>query len=226
MITRFLIIFLSAFLSFNANASFVRNINGTNYEWLELTQTIFMSRNQVEALLGDPGSSLYGYQYASRALTEDLYNSYITWDGLDGFHGNPDTVNGMHNMITDLGATEVFPSPDNWYTQDTVDGYTVTYGTRMHATFLYGLSEECGGTSSTCKGEFSVGYNYGVAAETVLSEANGLNANYEPVLLTSMDRIDYLGSLLVRPVPLPGAIWLFASGLIGIFGILKKNYRN
>ena len=64
-------------LSTSVNASVFNTLNGVDYEWLELTETVGMSRNQVEAQLNDVNSPLYGYEYASISLIEDLFFSYF-----------------------------------------------------------------------------------------------------------------------------------------------------
>ena len=51
------------FISFNASASILTNLNGVEYEWLELVYTKGLSRDQVEVLLGDESSLFYGYEY-------------------------------------------------------------------------------------------------------------------------------------------------------------------
>ena len=72
-----------AVVSINANSSVITTLNGVEYEWLELTATEGMSRDQVEASIASalPGDTLYGYDYASRTLVKDLLYSYSSWDG-------------------------------------------------------------------------------------------------------------------------------------------------
>ena len=52
-------------------------------------------------------------------------------------------------------------------------------------------------------------------------------AFYTPVgsrLLSTYSTYSYIGSYLVRtsPVPIPAALWLFGSGLIGLIGIARR----
>ena len=75
-----------AAVSINANAVVINTLNGVDYEWLELTATAGMSRLDVEVQLSDVTSALYGYEYASRALVEDLLLSYSSWDRTSGSH--------------------------------------------------------------------------------------------------------------------------------------------
>ena len=95
-----------ATVTINANASIFNTLNGTNYEWLELTAMTNVSRNSVQALIDTaaPGDTLYGYEYASRVLVEDLYYSYIvSWDGLNGLHGASSAVTGIAAFLSDFG---------------------------------------------------------------------------------------------------------------------------
>jgi hypothetical protein len=39
-------------LSFNANAVVLNTLNGVNYEWLELTETLGLRRDKVELRFG------------------------------------------------------------------------------------------------------------------------------------------------------------------------------
>jgi hypothetical protein len=41
-------------------------------------------------------------------------------------------------------------------------------------------------------------------------------------LFTVYDKIDMSGDVTVNATPIPGAVWLFASGLVGLAGIRRK----
>jgi hypothetical protein len=71
-------------LSLSVDAAVVNTLGGVDYEWLEITETLYMSRVQVDAKLLDVNSALYGYEYASCALVESLFFSYSPFDGLSG----------------------------------------------------------------------------------------------------------------------------------------------
>ena len=57
-----LVVAIILVLSSNVNASVINTLNGNNYQWLELTDTAGMSRNQVEAELTNIDIPLFGYQ--------------------------------------------------------------------------------------------------------------------------------------------------------------------
>ena len=216
-----------ALFSFNSNASIINTLNGTNYEWLELTETQWLSRNQVEIMLDDPNSELFGYQYASRSLLPDLFLSYSSWYGLSGYRSTPEVINGMTSLHSDFGVTYTY---DFGYLESdtTVEGDTVLFESYIGSRGLYGESSECGRVNMTCiastqtyldssnNGVMTLqGYNYGwgFTAEQPFSTDVTINSTL-------------YGSYLVREsitvVPLPSALWIFASGLIGLVGFARR----
>lgn len=85
-------------ISSSAHASFINTINGNDYEWLEVSETRGLSRDQVDTMLNDSNSSLFGYQYATRLEAQELLLSYAPWDGVNGLHGNPEAVTGLAEL--------------------------------------------------------------------------------------------------------------------------------
>lgn len=114
-------------LSSSVNASVINTLNGINYEWLELTETVGMSRVQVQTAIDAavPGELLYGYTYASRSLVEDLLLSYAAWDQIDGYHGDPAVATGMAAYHSDFGTLSTIPGDGYNSIFNTVDGYAV-----------------------------------------------------------------------------------------------------
>jgi hypothetical protein len=128
-----------AAVSINANAVVVNTLNGVDYEWLELTATAGISRLDVEAQLSDVNSALYGYEYASRALVEDLLLSYSSWDRTSGSHVDSAVITGGENYLDDFGRT--YYDPGDGVTDPVprvVDGDPVDYdGSWPITTSLY-----------------------------------------------------------------------------------------
>ena len=215
-----------AVVSINANASVINTLNGVEYEWLELTATAGMSRDQVEADIAAalPGDVLYGYEYASRALVKDLLLSYSLWDGLDGLHGDPAVVTGMAAFLDDFGRTynEEYATS---ITIDTVDGYTVTVVGYDAGYGIYGSSGECG-VGESCVANTHMDYNaLGTYVDVYQAAASGWSDTVtEPSILPNYVGGSAYGSLLVRvsAVPIPAAAWLFGSGLIGLVGVARR----
>lgn len=221
-----------AVVSYSANASVINTLNGVNYEWLEVTETQGMSRNQVEAAITSAtlGDTLYGYQYASRSLVEDLFLSYTSYDGLDGYHGKPTAVIGMSAFLDDFGATIISIGNGVSSLYSTIDGYVISYEQNNYRFLdaIYGGSDECNyGTSYiySCALTTDVYYDtLGTPSMAWIEGDSGFDATSIPYV-EYIDRSDpNHGSLLVRisAVPIPATVWLFGSGLIGLIGLARR----
>lgn len=213
-------------LSFNAHAVVINTLNGVDYEWLELTETAGMSRDYVEAQLSDVNSTLYGYQYASRALVESLILSYATFDGIDGWHGDNVVIAGQDKFITDFGVTEEDIGDDINSSLTTVDGYTVLYDGFRRTLGWFGTSGECGGLTTTCIHNATVYYDVQGQNQMTLQLGNhGWNSSHiAPVTVGTNESLFDVGSFLYSAtvVPVPPAIWLFGSGLLGLIGLARR----
>jgi len=207
------------------NASVINTLNSNNYEWLELTETAGMSRNSVQATLDAAvaGDAWYGYEFASRELVEDLFLSYATFDGSNGFHGDPDVVSGVSDMLNDFGV--LFYQAGNGVDDpfSTVDGYTVNIDSFYQSFAMYGSVSACAGDS--CVANILL-YTSASGEETMAYQSSryGYDATYPLLGTVDLDISDPdYGSFLVRSavVPVPAAAWLFVSGLIGLAGIAR-----
>ena len=211
--------------SFNVNASVVNTLNGANYEWLELTATAGMSRAQVEAGIAaaSPGDSLYGYEYASRQLVEDLFLSYASWDGRELWHDNSEVVDGTTKYLNDFGILYTF-NFSSIFNVLTVDYELVPTNGESSSGFLFGLSSECGLLLQTCGGSMAYHSMDGVPVVAYQQANYGWDATTEPHLISADYASPYIGSHLVRisSVPVPTAVWLFGSGLIGLIGVARR----
>ena len=207
--------------SISANATVLNTLNGVNYEWLELSATQLLSRNTVEARIIDPTDDLFGYEYASRSLVEDLLLSYTAWDGLDGWHGAATVTSGVESFLSDFAILKSTPLTPG--TTTTEDGGTIPYDLNNGSLFLYGHTGECG-EGVTSRGSAAVLYN-----ETVLTGAfqggrfGWDHTNTNPTRVSYVEQNSDLGSLLVKTstVPIPAALWLFVTGLMGLVGISR-----
>ena len=211
------------------NASIINNIDGVDYEWLDLTQTQGMSRVQVESLIADSNSNLYGYRYATRKEASSLFYSYfsnpITY-GTTAGHAQE-----ALNLLNDFGRLEYL----NYTTLvDTLDAGPVIVDQRIESQFMFGATGECGNELFSCLSFWYVWTYQGSAALVSLQSGYNLFDSSTPqpssnTVLNSYQGVNFRGSLLVREVsavPLPSAIWLFSTGLIGLIGFYKKKIRN
>ena len=221
-----------AVISASANAVVIRPLNGINYKWMELTATVGMSRVEVEAQLSDSNSALYGYEYASRELFDDLLHSYASWDGISGWHAESGPASGMAQYISDFGSLVEFT-----YTPDTltdVHGSTYEYDFQYVTQGYYGVDGECVSTGFSCLSNTRVLYFEGAASATYQVVSYGWDSAaptpvtdyFIPTPKKKVDDTDYsdYGSHLVKApaVPIPASIWLFGSGLIGLIGIARR----
>ena len=212
-------------LSTGVNASVISIFGGQSYEWLEIdsAHTLGQSRSDVEAQLATaaPTSELYGYEYASRSLVEQLFTSYADWDptivGNEGYSYEPDIIAGISNLFSDFGTTR-----DN-----RIDAY-------------YGATGECGDATQSCEAHLRISENGDGYARVHQSKAYGWDSAYASVaVVDKFDNLeDVFSSFLVRRafedqgdplpsggpavVPLPAAAWLFGSALLGFFGFSRR----
>lgn len=228
---------LLLFQSTIINASVITTLNGTSYEWYEVSNTAGLSRTQVEAMLLDSNSDVYGYEYASRLLLEDLFLSYSSWDGVDGWHGDAGVVTGITGLMTDFGgATYTYAGTGVNKSARTVDGYTANYDGYQSLNALYGGASECGDSNYTCIASLHIYYDaVGNSAMALQDKYRGWDSNYSNPYLHFSDRAnDTVGSFLVRAleekinvstVPVPAAAWLFGSALLGFVGFSRRNKK-
>ena len=215
--------------STNTYAVVINTLNGIQYEWLEVTETLGLSRLEVEGMLEDPTSRLYGYQYASRDLVEQLYLSYAPWDGELGHHIGSEVVDGVVAYMNDFGVTYEYLEHGFQYFQAADDDYEYHFFDRgVETTAFYGLPGEClEDVNRTCFTRQWLLYDGSTPVGAYQSDTSGWDATTYPNGPSTMS-IDSayptIGSMLYRvaPVPVPAAAWLFGSGLMGLIAISRR----
>jgi hypothetical protein len=215
-----------AVFSFNANAVVINTLNGVNYEWLEVTETQGMTRDQVEVELLDVNSGLYGYQYASRAQVESLFLSYASWSGVDGNYGDASVVAGIDSFVSDFGVTFMITGDGVNFATETDDGYTVQIDSKLVVGGQYGLKSECSEEQYSCLGANILYVDAaGDATMATQNSSHGWKGNIRTPLYASSSYAyaDY-GSFLLRTslIPVPAAVWLFGSALAGLGWMRRK----
>jgi len=216
-------------LSSGANASVINTLNGVDYEWLEFSETQGLNRYQVEGMLSaaNPGDNLYGYQYASRTQVEELLISYMPWGGGNGYFADATLISGFQDMMGDFGYTSQGGYSTNFYTSDTnIETYVET---RRSVFGIYGTNEECiFDERFTCVSGVDMWYDSnGNPALVTQGITRGFDSSLvNPDVINISFGASTLGSYLVRPavstVPIPAAVWLFSSGLIGLMGFARR----
>lgn len=216
-------------LSTSVNASVIHTLNGIEYEWLEFSESQGLSRLQVEANIAaaNPGDALYGYEYASRQLTEDLLLSYIPFGGDYGWNGASNTALGTAEFLADFGVTSSSnPITDVSSSYATVDGYNVTFesGNQLFGRFMFGQMDECD-TDKSCIVFIQLARDTADNPAMTYIGTDGFDATFVSPSLYGDHRVDPdYASLLVRTsaVPVPAAAWLFGSGLLGLVGVARR----
>ena len=189
-----------AVISFNATASLIDNgtittDDRTGLEWLDLTDTVGMSYDQVTAQMID-GGSLAGWSYATSSQIASFFDSA----GGNGIYTGWSTAN--NGVVDRIAALWGFTNP--------------TPGTD-HARFLQAKVNTEGR------------HVYGWLSDTIATSESTLS---DYMILEYGDWPDdqyqaFQASALVRTsvVPLPSAVWLFGSGLLGLIGVARREVR-
>lgn len=196
--------------------TFIRDTD-TGIDWLKVNQTQGMSYNEVVA------STYYldGWHHATVYEVGSLLKSFAQ-DIFDEHNDAPTEVNSAHTpvlgnangVIGELSFAS-YLGPTIVGRQYHIDGYHTNF-----ADYVVGMT--CSTSPSTPLDEFFYLYIYteydtrwvtfsreGISFQTD-SDQNRASAN------------SAIGHWLIRPVPIPSALWLLGTGLIGLVGFRKK----
>jgi len=166
---------------------------------------------------------IFGVSTGVQAAPADPFNQgeleYVQFWVLDdpnSFGGNNDNVQFSYLDLTIPSGSFVEYSEDNsnWFTLDTGDSITVTEKLILYLRLNDGLNNYDTSGDLTFSG-FDRNY-YSVDAYSTLVIDWNPNANVELSLISATSDDD------IGPVPIPGTVWIFGAGLIGLVGIRKK----
>lgn len=136
-------------------------------------------------------------------------------------------------------------SPDNYLGTDDGSGafvggdaFTITFDETMHAIGLYVISADLIlGSDFTITTSSGLSVSNTTVVDVILSDGDAyyiglieddFNLGFDSITLSSFDA-SYLfnvDDITVAPVPLPAAVWLFASGLLCLTGISRSRKAN
>lgn len=200
-------------LSFNTNAALVDNgtyttddVTGLN--WLDLTKTIGVSYNEAEA--ANPG-----YRYATNAEVENLFATV--------FSGYYDTVTAGTASSPYYGYSSADNSGTGAYSNQLNDIYAFFYlfggKETVYDTFAVGMYMDENNILRRMGGVDRPDA-LGVGLNTVY----GLDYNFveDPATPVNVYGVFLVQGQSVSAVPVPAAVWLFGSGLLGLIGIARR----
>ena len=199
-------------------------------EWLSLDVTVGRSRTDVES---DTVLNADGWRYATRQETETLVNSvsssgvsgtsHVHYAGARWFLDNFGVLNIVNDdFYVDLNSSAFFFGE---YGECSADHNQSCYGSL--ATFEnYGrdvFSPVNNGTYWAYDQTYRAWHGHaGIVTDRLGANMGYTSENY----VTSIDNVSSaFGSLLVREasvVPIPAALWLFGSGLLGLVGMARR----
>lgn len=187
-------------------------------EWLDLTVTRGLSVDTVNARRSLVGDDLYGWRYASSTQLDNLlWNWGLVTSSGGAWNGAPlYTPTELNTALTDdvintLGDVGYLYQLEKGVTFDYVEAYS-SHGflvDRFHTNYVYFASINDFDFKKTGTSAWSGNDRVALHELSHLSYAE----------------IGNKGSFLIRDasvVPIPAAVWLFGSGLIGLIGVARR----
>ena len=177
----------------NVGDNFITQDTDSGLEWLDLTETVGMSYDQVTAQMAT-GGSLAGWSYATSSQISGFFDSA---GGSGDYTGSSEANNGVVESVSTF-----------W-------GYSRAL--TKFSKFLFAEVDTARPDANHRYGQISDGVN----------NTNWETEDYMVIMRASWPDTSgesFTSSALVRTsvVPVPAAVWLFGSGLIGLIGIARR----
>ncbi len=197
-----------AAISFNASAAIIstdRLAAGDNLitrdtvsglDWLDLTETNNLSYDYVNGQLG-VGGQFAGFRYATGIEVVALWDNF----GINLSAGQPTGITSMDPNV-----------------EVAVSFLGNTYNEFNPGRYLYGVD----GLTSDFYIDITERRRLGaiIRGDNLTTRYHAIDGDGRPTSLSAV----WLGSYLVQTsvVPVPAAVWLFGSGLIGLIGFARR----
>jgi hypothetical protein len=170
-------------------------------DWLDLTETNGLTYEYVSGQLG-AGGQFDGYRYATNSEAVALWANF----GIDLNTGATTYIPGYVDPAIENAAMFMGNIFNEYNADDRFGVYGLT-GETLRTGIYYTL----GAWESVWEG---VTYTY----------YSPIGAREAPSYTSAI----YQGSYLVKPdvIPVPAAVWLFGSGLVGLIGVARRKTRS
>jgi len=189
----------------SAGDNLISRDTSSGLDWLDLTQTTDYSYYTVLSKLSSEGA-LNGWRFATNAEVVSLWSNFnidLSASAPVSSPGFDSRIFDAASMLGNLACTYTCNSATYGTLGLTADAYSAAVNARN---IMGALAYESAGTSTNLSLYFS----------------DGLYA------MSDFNSSAHIGSYLVQtsPVPVPGALWLFGAGLIGLSGIARRKNRS
>jgi len=186
-----------------AGDNLITQDTSTGLEWLDLTTTSNRSYNDVSAKLGS-GQEFDGWRYATEA---DVVGFFDSFGGDSNYYNGWSTQNnGLFDVIAPFWGDLYCETR----TCATGEGYSQFVRAPIDGVY-----------------ELKVGLLFDLS-----SNVESATSDYARLTYIAANRVvlpNNTGSALVRDiavVPVPSAVWLFGSGLLGLFGVARRKMHS
>lgn len=196
-----------------SQASVINNIGGINYEWLEISNTVNLSRTTVESCsLIQPVHSM-DTDTLHELKHRHCLNAYMPYVPAEINHCGAYLAPGAQAFFNEFGITHIDPFGAT-YQATSDDGVTFDYNMYMRNYFGYGATGECG-VDFSCVGRMLTAALDGDFQTQFTPARRDFDATWAaPDQFSVYDTSPIAGSLLVRElitVPAPALPVLVAN---------------
>ncbi len=190
----------------NAGDNMITQDTASGLEWLDLTVTSFRSYNDISSKLGD-GQEFDGWRYAT---TTEISGFFDAFGGDSNYYNGWSTQNnGLFDKIAPYWGDLVCVEIGCVQPGDGASAFITS-----EADPVYGASWQ------------RYGYLYDNVYDSLSAAEDRVVLDLSQVAVDGAGNYQF-GSALVRTsvVPVPAAVWLFGSGLIGLIGVARRKAK-